>query len=118
MTVVALVHALYFATRWSEALCRPSKDNVCAAISFTSEDDPRCVIESATKDKGTILAEERTDLALRRTIIAAERTLMAWIRTSLSMIGFWFTIYKFFNTMPKRLQPAPSSVRKRPAIWD
>ena len=49
------------------------------------------------KDRGTILAEERTDLAYQRTIIAAERTLMAWIRTALSMIGFGFTIYKFFQ---------------------
>src|ERR1700683_5844856 len=53
--------------------------------------------EIAPKDRGTILAEERTDLALQRTIIAAERTLMAWIRTALSMIGFGFTIYKFFQ---------------------
>src|SRR4249920_1334073 len=51
----------------------------------------------AQKDKGTVLAEERTDLALQRTIIAADRTLMAWIRTALSMIGFGFTIYKFFQ---------------------
>ena len=49
------------------------------------------------KDRGTVLAEERTDLAYQRTIIAAERTLMAWIRTALSMIGFGFTIYKFFQ---------------------
>jgi putative membrane protein len=54
-------------------------------------------VEPAAKDRGTILAEERTDLALQRTIIAAERTLMAWIRTALSMIGFGFTIYKFFQ---------------------
>lgn len=54
-------------------------------------------VEPAAKDRGTILAEERTDLALQRTIIAAERTLMAWIRTSLSMIGFGFSIYKFFQ---------------------
>jgi putative membrane protein len=54
------------------------------------------VIEPA-KDRGTVLAEERTDLAYQRTIIAAERTLMAWIRTALSMIGFGFTIYKFFQ---------------------
>ena len=53
--------------------------------------------EPAPKDKGTVLAEERTNLALQRTIIAAERTLMAWIRTALSMIGFGFTIYKFFQ---------------------
>jgi putative membrane protein len=54
-------------------------------------------VEPAPKDRGTLLAEERTDLALQRTIIAAERTLMAWIRTALSMIGFGFTIYKFFQ---------------------
>ncbi len=54
-------------------------------------------VEPAPKDRGTILAEERTDLAYQRTIIAAERTLMAWIRTALSMIGFGFTIYKFFQ---------------------
>src|SRR5712672_1168769 len=53
--------------------------------------------EIALKDRGTVLAEERTDLALQRTIIAAERTLMAWIRTALSMIGFGFTIFKFFQ---------------------
>jgi len=52
------------------------------------------------QDRGTALAEERTDLALQRTIIAAERTLMAWIRTALSMIGFGFTIYKFFQYLP------------------
>jgi putative membrane protein len=54
-------------------------------------------IAEPAKDRGTILAEERTDLAYQRTIIAAERTLMAWIRTALSMIGFGFTIYKFFQ---------------------
>jgi|SRR4029077_12055487 putative membrane protein len=54
-------------------------------------------VETAPKDRGTILAEERTDLAFERTIIASERTLMAWIRTCLSMIGFGFTIYKFFQ---------------------
>ena len=57
--------------------------------------------EAAPKDRGTVLAEERTDLALRRTIIASERTLMAWIRTALSMIGFGFTIYKFFQYLPE-----------------
>jgi putative membrane protein len=61
------------------------------------------VSEIAPKDRGTVLAEERTDLALQRTIIAAERTLMAWIRTSLSMIGFGFTIYKFFQILPEDL---------------
>jgi putative membrane protein len=55
------------------------------------------VVEPVAKDRGTVLAEERTELALQRTIIAAERTLMAWIRTALSMIGFGFTIYKFFQ---------------------
>ena len=61
------------------------------------------LIETAAKDRGTVLAEERTDLALQRTVIAAERTLMAWIRTSLSMIGFGFTIYKFFQILPEDL---------------
>jgi|SRR5271165_2953328 len=61
------------------------------------------VVETAPKDRGTILAEERTDLALQRTIIAAERTLMAWIRTSLSMIGFGFSIYKFLQYMPEEV---------------
>ncbi len=54
-------------------------------------------LETAPKDRGTILAEERTELARQRTLDAAERTLMAWIRTALSMIGFGFTIYKFFQ---------------------
>lgn len=53
--------------------------------------------QTEKKDKGTILAEERTDLAIERSVMAAERTLMAWIRTALSMIGFGFTIYKFFQ---------------------
>lgn len=60
-------------------------------------------IEVTPKDRGTILAEERTDLAVHRTIIASERTLMAWIRTALSMIGFGFTIYKFFQYLPAEL---------------
>jgi len=55
------------------------------------------LVETERKDRGTILAEERTDLAFERTIIASERTLMAWIRTALSMIGFGFSIYKFFQ---------------------
>ncbi len=59
--------------------------------------------EIALKDRGTVLAEERTDLALQRTIIAAERTLMAWIRTALSMIGFGFSIYKFFQYLPEEI---------------
>jgi inner membrane protein YidH len=61
------------------------------------------IADSEPKDRGTVLAEERTDLALHRTIIAAERTLMAWIRTALSMIGFGFTIYKFFQYMPEEI---------------
>jgi putative membrane protein len=60
-------------------------------------------IEPALKDRGTILAEERTSMALRRTLIAADRTLMAWIRTALSMIGFGFSIYKFFQYMPEEI---------------
>lgn len=59
--------------------------------------------EAGQKDRGTILAEERTDLALHRTVIAQERTLMAWIRTSLSMIGFGFSIYKFFQYLPEEI---------------
>jgi len=59
--------------------------------------------ETSPKDRGTILAEQRTDLAITRTIIASERTLMAWIRTALSMIGFGFTIYKFFQYLPEEV---------------
>ena len=61
------------------------------------------VVEEPVKDRGTVLAEERTDLALQRTIIASDRTLMAWIRTALSMIGFGFTIYKFFQYLPEEI---------------
>ena len=53
--------------------------------------------DTAAKDRGTILAEERTDVAMERTRMAAERTLMAWVRTTLSMISFGFTIFKFFQ---------------------
>ena len=60
-------------------------------------------VDIAAKDRGTVLAEARTDLALQRTVIAAERTLMAWIRTALSMIGFGFSIYKFFQYLPEEL---------------
>jgi putative membrane protein len=66
--------------------------------------------ETAPKDRGTVLAEERTDLAVQRTIIAAERTLMAWIRTSLSMIGFGFTIFKFFQYLPEEI--AAGNIRR------
>ena len=66
--------------------------------------------EAVAKDRGTVLAEERTDLALLRTIVASERTLMAWIRTSLSMIGFGFTIYKFFQYLPSEI--AAGNVRR------
>jgi len=59
--------------------------------------------ETETKDRGTALAEERTDLAVYRTLVAAERTLMAWMRTALSMIGFGFTIYKFFQYLPEEI---------------
>ena len=62
------------------------------------------------KDRGTVLAEERTDLALQRTMIAAERTLMAWIRTAISMIGFGFSIYKFFQYLPEEL--ATGNIRR------
>ena len=61
------------------------------------------LVETAPTDKGTVLAEERTDLAMHRTIIAAERTLMAWIRTAISMIGFGFSIYKFFQYLPEEV---------------
>ena len=60
-------------------------------------------VAEPAKDRGTVLAEERTDLAYQRTIIAAERTLMAWIRTALSMIGFGFSIYKFFQYLPEEI---------------
>jgi uncharacterized membrane protein YidH (DUF202 family) len=66
--------------------------------------------EAVPKDRGTILAEERTDLAYRRSVIAAERTLMAWIRTSISMIGFGFTIYKFFQYLPEDI--AKGNIRR------
>ncbi len=61
------------------------------------------LLETAPKDKATVLAKERTDLAVERTIMAAERTLMAWIRTSISMIGFGFAIYKFFQYLPEEI---------------
>lgn len=67
-------------------------------------------VEAAQKDRGTVLAEERTELALHRTIIAAERTLMAWVRTALSMIGFGFTIYKFFQYLPQDI--AAGNIRR------
>jgi putative membrane protein len=60
-------------------------------------------VQALPRDRGTVLAEERTDLALQRTVNAAERTLMAWIRTALSMIGFGFTIYKFFQYLPEEI---------------
>lgn len=65
--------------------------------------DPMSLVETTPKDRGTVLAEERTDLALQRTRIAAERTLMAWIRTALSMIGSGFAIYKFFQYLPEEI---------------
>jgi putative membrane protein len=60
-------------------------------------------VETLPRDRGTVLAEERTDLAIDRTLLAGERTLMAWIRTSLSMIGFGFTIFKFFQYLPEEI---------------
>ena len=48
-----------------------------------------------TTDRGTLLAEARTQLAFERTFLAAERTLMAWVRTSMAMISFGFTMVKF-----------------------
>jgi putative membrane protein len=61
------------------------------------------LVTAAPKDRGTVLAEERTELALTRTRIAAERTLMAWIRTDLSMIGFGFALSKFFQYLPEEI---------------
>src|SRR5271156_1148163 len=73
------------------------------------------LVEPAPKDRGTVLAEERTDLAFQRTIIASERTLMAWIRTAISMIGFGFTIYKVFQYLPQEIAkgniPRPQTPR-------
>jgi putative membrane protein len=68
------------------------------------------LVETVPKDRGTLLAEERTDLALERTLIAEERTLMAWIRTALSMIGFGFSIFKFFQYLPEEL--ASGNIRR------
>src|SRR5271163_3988963 len=68
------------------------------------------VVETAPKDRGTVLAEERTDLALQRTIMASERTLMAWVRTAISMIGFGFTIYKFFQYQAEEI--AAGNIRR------
>ena len=67
-------------------------------------------VETAPKDRGTVLAEERTDLAVQRTMIASERTLMAWIRTALSMIGFGFSIYKFFQYQAEEI--AAGNIRR------
>jgi uncharacterized membrane protein YidH (DUF202 family) len=64
---------------------------------------PISLVETAPKDRATVLAEERTELAFQRTRIAAERTLMAWIRTAISMIGFGFSIYKFFQYLPEEI---------------
>jgi len=64
----------------------------------------------APKDRGTLLAEERTNLAVERTIIASERTLMAWIRTAISMIGFGFSIYKFFQYQSEEI--AAGNIRR------
>jgi putative membrane protein len=69
-------------------------------------------IDSPAKDRGTVLAEERTDVALDRTRMAAERTLMAWVRTTLSMISFGFTIFKFFQY----LQQAGAAAQWRPEM--
>src|SRR5277367_5768302 len=66
--------------------------------------------EGVPEDRGTILAEKRTDLAIQRTSMAAERSLMAWVRTSLSMIGFGFSIYKFFQYLPEEI--AAGNIRR------
>ncbi len=66
--------------------------------------------ETQQTDRGTILAEGRTDLAIQRTVMASERSLMAWVRTSLSMIGFGFTIFKFFQYLPEEI--ATGNVRR------
>jgi inner membrane protein YidH len=63
----------------------------------------------ATTDRGTLLAEQRTEYAAQRTYLAAERTLMAWIRTSLSMISFGFTLVKAFEYL--------AGERKLPSGW-
>src|SRR4029077_3667504 len=68
------------------------------------------LVETLPRDRGTVLAEARTDLALQRTMIAAERTLMAWIGPSLSMIGFGFSIYKFFQYLPEEI--AAGNIRR------
>jgi uncharacterized membrane protein YidH (DUF202 family) len=68
------------------------------------------LIETTPKDRGTVLAEERTDLALQRTRMAGERTLMAWIRTSISMIGFGFGIYNFFKYQAEEI--AAGTIRR------
>jgi putative membrane protein len=67
-------------------------------------------VDTARKDRGTVLAEERTELARERTIVASERTLMAWIRTAISMIGFGFSIYKFFQYLPEEI--ASGNIRR------
>lgn len=63
----------------------------------------------ATTDRGTLLAEQRTEYAAQRTYLAAERTLMAWIRTSLSMISFGFSIVKVFEYL--------ASEHRLPSWW-
>lgn len=72
-------------------------------VAPNARNDFMAVAETIPRDRGTVLAEERTDFALDRTVLAAERTLMAWIRTSLSMIGFGFTIFKFFQYLPEEI---------------
>jgi putative membrane protein len=67
-------------------------------------------VETTSKDRATVLAEERTNLSVERTVMASERSLMAWIRTALSMIGFGFTIYKFFQYLPEEI--ASGTVRR------
>ena len=75
-----------------------------------ARNDFMAVAQTLPQDRGTVLAEERTDFAVDRTVLAAERTLMAWIRTSLSMIGFGFTIFKFFQYLPEEI--ATGNIRR------
>src|ERR1700685_3093486 len=101
-------------TAWTGHACGSKED--CGGGIKTSgqyaafEEGIMSLVETASKDRGTALAEERTDLAIQRTIIAAERTLMAWTRTAISMIGFGFSIYKFFQSQAEEI--AAGNIRR------